>query len=284
MSGTPVVADEEVHIYRPYKAGLPDLRRYRRDMWRRRDFIAELAKSDLKAEHSTTTLGQLWIVLNPLLLAGIYYLLILMISQGSSRGPAYFVHLLGGLFAFQFFSLATAGATGSVTRLEGLITNLAFPRLVLPIASLITALRRFVPMLGVYVVFHVAFGQPIGWATLMAIPAFVLLAMFTTGFAFMLATINVYFRDAKSFLPYVMRLWLYISPVLYMREAVTGKYEFLSFINPLFGIFTAWSEALTQATIAQPVDWVLAAIWSVLMLLVGSYMFLSRERDFSVRL
>jgi teichoic acid transport system permease protein len=276
--------DQETRYYRPYKAGLPDLRSYSRDIWRRRDFVSELARSELKAEHSTTTLGQLWIVLNPLLLAGIYYLLVVMISKGTSRGPGYFTHLLAGLFAFQFFSLATAGATGSVSRLAGLITNLAFPRLVLPIASIISALRRFIPMLAVYFAFHLAFHQPLGMATLAIFPAFALLFVFTTGFAFLLATVNVYFRDAKSFLPYVMRLWLYISPVLYMREAVSGKYAMLSWLNPLFGIFTAWGDALSKSTVASPRDWILATVWSFSMLLFGSYMFLSRERDFSVRL
>ena len=272
-------------VYKPFKAGLPNLTRYTKDVWGRKDFILELANSELKAEYSTSFFGQIWIVLNPLMLAGIYYMLILLLSPSSTRGPEYFVHLLSGLFAFQFFTLAVSGSASSLIRLTGLISNLAFPRLVLPISSIFSAYKRFLPMMLVYTIFHLVYRQPISPATLLFLPAFVILFFFATGMGFLLATLQVYFRDTRTFLPYILRVWLYISPVLYVYKSIEGsRFSFLQWANPLFSIFSAWSSALTAGQSVDGKTWAIASTWAIATFLLGTFVFLTRERDFSVRL
>src|SRR5690242_20426571 len=90
----------ERHVYEPHAAGLPPLRSYVRELWRRREFALELSRTRLRAQHFNTTFGQLWLVLNPLLLAGVYFVLVDIISPGRDRGLGFFAHLMAGLFAY----------------------------------------------------------------------------------------------------------------------------------------------------------------------------------------
>lgn len=274
----------EISVYKPFKAGLPDLRVYFRNMWRRRELSIELARSALRAQNSTTMLGQLWLVLNPLFLGAIYYTLVVIISGGRNKGPDYLAHLLAGLFAYHFLAQSLSSGSGSVVGGGKLITNRAFPRLLLPMTQVFVAVRRFVPTLVVYAVFHLATQLTLSWKQLFAIPAFVLLFIFTTGLTALLATAQVYFRDTKSFLPYVTRIWLYISPILYFPEAIPSVFEPLKAFNPLFSLFTCWGDALVRGEIASGAMWATASIWSFGIFFLGIYVFLAREREFAVRI
>src|SRR5438045_2851677 len=93
----------ERHVYEPHAAGLPPLRSYVRELWRRREFAFELSRTRLRAQHFDTTFGQLWLILNPLLLAGVYFVLVDIIRP-NTRGWGFFAHLMAGLFAYYFVS------------------------------------------------------------------------------------------------------------------------------------------------------------------------------------
>lgn len=274
----------EISVYRPFKAGLPDLRVYFKNMWKRRELAAELARSSLKAQNSTTVLGQLWLVLNPLFLGAIYYTLVVIISGGRHKGPDYLAHLLAGLFAYHFLAQSLSSGSGSVVGGGKLITNRAFPRLIMPVTEVLVAMRRFVPTLIVYVSFHLITQLSWSWKQLLAIPAFALIAIFTMGVTALLATSQVYFRDTRSFLPYVTRIWLYISPILYFPESIPQTFQSLKAFNPLFSLFTCWGDALVRGQIAPVSMWLTAIAWSFGMFVLGLYVFLSREREFAVRI
>lgn len=278
------VNEIDYRTYVPFKAGLPNLGEYFSDMWRRREFTIELSRSELRAQHAASKLGQLWLVLNPLLLAGIYYTLVVIISGGSKKGPDFIAHLLAGIFVYYFISGSMISGSQSVVGLGRLITNRAFPRLLLPLSAVLVAFRRFLPTLIVYAIFHMAAGLPIGVNQLLAIPAFLLIFLFSFGLASLFATIQVYFRDAKSFLPYISRVWMYISPVLYFPEDIPKALSFLVPFNPLFGMLGIWSDALVRNELSPPSYWISAVIWATLALVGGIYFFLSREREFSVRI
>src|SRR5437763_2685849 len=92
------------HVYVPHRIGLPPIRSYLRELWRRREFAFELARTDMRSQHLDTTFGRLWLVLNPLLLAGVYFLLVDIIRRGHSRGPTFLAHLIAGIFAYYYIS------------------------------------------------------------------------------------------------------------------------------------------------------------------------------------
>lgn len=271
------------HVYEPHRVGLPPLRSYVREVFNRRAFAFEMSRTDLRARHFNTAFGQLWLVLNPLLLAFVYFLLVDILHRGAQR-PHFFAHLMAGLFAYHFVSGAIREGAKSVVSGGRLILNTAFPRVLLPLSSVLTAFMRFIPTIAIYAPVHVLSGLPIGPTLLWTVPVIALLAVMAAGAAMLMATAQVYFRDISSFLPYVLRIWLYASPVLYFASDVPDRYKPILDFNPIAPLLTALSDILTLGH-APPAGLLgVGLLWATGIFVVGALFFISREREFAVRL
>ena len=271
------------HVYEPHRVGLPPLGPYVRELWRRRQFAYEMSRTDLRAIHYNTVFGQLWLLLNPLLLAGVYFVLV-DILRGGTRGAEFFAHLMAGLFAYYFVSDAVRKSVRSVTSGGRLILNTAFPRALLPLSSVVTAVKRFLPTILVYIPVHIIAGLPVGLHLLWVIPLAGLLTIMAAGLTMLVAAAQVYFRDLKNILPYALRVWLYASPVLYYADEVPDRYDFLLAVNPLGGLLTAWSDVLNLGQAPDASALALACAWALALFVAGAAFFVSREREFAVRL
>ncbi|WP_052465834.1 ABC transporter permease [Mobilicoccus massiliensis] len=276
------------HRYEPHKAGLPPLRTYFGELWRRREFAIETSKAGMRAANTRTFFGTAWLIINPLLLALVYYLLINVLSGKAGGGfdAKRFAHLTGGLFVYYYFQGALTSGANSVIGAGRVILNTAMPRLLLPISAVRTAFFRFLPTLPVYFVFHLLAGNPWSWATFIVAPVFLLLlTLFATGLSALFAALQVYFRDTASFLPYITRIWLYASPVLWTIDQLGHQgLRDLAALNPLYSIIGGYGEALQAGAVPSLNIWLLAAAWSIGTLIVGCSYFISRERDFAVRI
>jgi teichoic acid transport system permease protein len=274
----------EHHVYRPHRAGLPPLGRYLTELWRRRAFVRELARAELKAQNYQTVFGQVWLILNPLLNAAVYYLLVTIISPGH-RPQNYIVHLLAGIFAYTFFSGSVTQSAGSVAGGGKLILNTAFPRLLLPWTQIVVAFFRFLPTLPVLAAMMIIYNrQNISWALLLTVPIFALLVLFTSGLSFVCATIQVYNTDFKNLLPYLIRLGLYLTPILWFADASSGIKAHLARVNPLSPIFELWSDAIVNGRVGPWETWLEAVVFSVVLFVVGFVVYVSRERDYAIRI
>lgn len=273
----------EHQVYEPHKVGLPPLLPYLRTMWQRRQFAVELARTQLRAQHANTVFGQLWLLINPVMLGIVYYVLVTIIRGGSGRGSDFFAHLIGGLFAYYFVNWSMTGGVKSVVSGGKLILNTAFPRVLLPLASVQSALRRFLPALGLYFVIHAAMGQPFTWQLLWTPVVVLMLLVLAAGTSMIVATAQVYFRDLKSFLPYALRMWMYTSPVLYYPEDVPDRYAWLLKVNPIAPTLAIWSD-IREGVAPHWGDFVIGGAWALAILVVGWVVFTSREREFAVRL
>ena len=271
-----------LQVYEPFKAGLPPLRKYWRSLWSRRTFIAEYSRSELREQHFDSIFGQLWLILNPLLLSGVYFLLIVII--GGSGGTLRYGHLTASLFLFYLVSNSLSGGVKSVTAGQRLILNTAFPRMMLPISATVIAFFKFVPTLLVFLIMRTILGLPVGWEILWSIPIILIALVFALGVAILISTINVYFRDIASFLPYLIRTLLYLSPILYEASALKPELKILEHINPLFSLLDSWSRAIVHAQTPELSSMLAASGWAFGVLFIGTYFFLSREREFAVRL
>lgn len=287
-----------VQVYEPYSYALPKLGTYLRDLWQRRRFADSMARSTMKARHYNTVFGQLWLLINPLLLGAVYFLLVMVLGSSPAGMDAgkHFVFILGGLFAYYYTRNVIQFASTSITGSGKIILNIPFPKALLPISSLVSSVRMYWPMLLLYAIAHVMVGYPVGWTLLWTVPIFLIQTVFSLGVGLIFATMNVYFRDASSFLPYVLRIWIYISPVLFsyqhLRGLVTEKHWdrdwpvvlWILDLNPLTPILGAWQQAVNEGI--QPDGWLLiqGTCWAIGALLVGGWYFLSREREFAVRI
>jgi teichoic acid transport system permease protein len=286
-SGAPAPRESDFtahrHVYEPHRVGLPPLVPYLRELWRRREFAIELSRTNLRSQHFNTAFGQLWLVLNPLLLAGVYFVLIDIVRGGKS-GAGFLAHLVAGIFAYHYVSGALRQAVRSVTSGGKLIMNSAFPRALLPLSSVVTAFKQFIPTAVIYVPIHLISGLPVGVHLLWIVPLVAILTVLAAGFSMLVAALQVYFRDLKSLLPYVLRVWLYASPVLYFTSEVPDRYRWLLYANPLASTLSAWSDVLHGGHAPSTWSILVGAAWALAVLLVGGLFFMSREREFAVRI
>ncbi|HWI01253.1 MAG TPA: ABC transporter permease [Propionibacteriaceae bacterium] len=275
------------HRYGPHRAGLPPLALYFRELWHRRTFAAEMSKAVMRGANTSTFFGQLWLILNPLLMAGVYYLLVTII-RGRDQ-PGFFAHLCLGLFAFSLFQTAMTTGARSVVSSGKLLMNTPFPRLLIPLAAVRTAFFRFLPTIPVYFVIHIIFLTDV-WHPKMLLALYFLgtLVVFSMGAAAFVATLQVYFRDTTNFLPFIVRIWMYMSPILWAPEHVAGRIPrgLLTVIqfNPMYSILGGYTELVQGDGYPPPYMWLTAAAWALAVAVIGFLFFMSREREFTVRL
>ena len=271
------------HVYEPHKVGLPPLGPYVRELWRRREFAKELSSTNLRAQHFDTAFGQLWLILNPLLLGFVYFLLVDILHH-HKNASTFFAHLMSGLFLYYFIQQALTQGVKSVVTGGKLILNSAFPRALLPLASVRTAFMRFLPTMLIYIPVHLITGRPISLHLLWVFPIVAILVLLGTGLTMILAAGQVYFRDLDNFLPYVLRIWLYTTPILYYAHEVPHRYQWVLDLNPIGKLFTAWSDVLIVGHEPSYRGMVLSAAWGLGLFVVGWLFFMSREREFAVRI
>jgi ABC-type polysaccharide/polyol phosphate export permease len=271
-----------LQVYEPFRAGLPKLGKYWKSLWSRRTFISEYSKSELREQHFDSVFGQLWLVLNPLLLSGVYFILIVII--GGSTDSARYVHLTATLFLFYLIANSLTGGVKSITAGQRLILNTAFPRVMLPISAVVIAIFKFIPTLVVFLVIKAVVGSKFSIEMLWAIPVLMISVFLALGLAITISCINVYFRDIASFLPYLTRTLLYLSPILYEASALNPNLKALEVVNPLFPILDSWSRALVHGEVPQTSSMLQGLAWAAGIFFIGTYFFLSREREFAVRL
>jgi teichoic acid transport system permease protein len=258
---------------------VPASRQYAQELWARREFAFYLAFGNLRARNASTSLGLLWWVLNPLLLGGIYLLVFGTILK-ISRGADYVGYLLAGMFAFYYTRSAMVGAVNSILTNTKLLANLRFPRLVLPFSALLESAVGFVASLGVY---YLIVGPASGiWPSatiLWLIPTFAIHSVFNFGLAALVARVAVPFRDVNNLVPYFIRLWLYVSPIIYpvsFLDNVSSSLRTVFEVNPLFSILTMYRHALMGSDL--PAEQVVFAVaWAVVIFVVGVGVFIRSE-------
>jgi ABC-type polysaccharide/polyol phosphate export permease len=284
---TPEYALPEPTVYEPTVTGLPPLVEYTRTVAERRPLMWHLARTDLKAEHYGTVFGQIWIILDPLLLAAVYYMLRTVVRPIGNSNPAtrnlILSHLMWALFFFRYTSQSFAAGSRSVINGKALILNTSVPRAIFPLVSTLKALLDFLPTLLIYAIFQFVLKQPFTWA-LLAIPLIiVILTIFNLGLAFAFAAITVFFRDTTGFVPYMTQIWLYTTPILYRVAEIPPNLKRLLMLNPLFPFIAALEQIFTGHWPSLIyIYW--AAAWALGVFCVGVVIFLVRERDFAISL
>jgi teichoic acid transport system permease protein len=271
-------------VFESHRGGLPPMAPYFAEVWRRRQFLVHMARAKLKGQHADTLAGRAWTLLNPILLALTYFMLVTVLLDAQSTTTVYLGTLLSGLFAFFYTSNAIRMGALSVVGAGNLVMNTAFPRLLLPLSACVSALLLFLPMLLVYAVFHLAVGLPLG-PQLAAVPLIIALqTSLCAGLAMLVAVANVFVRDVGRALPYALRLWLYLSPVLWTIDQVPDSAARVVEFSPLYPILVSWHQVLIDGE--GPGGWLLAqaGAWGAVTLVAGTVLFLRKEREFAVRI
>jgi teichoic acid transport system permease protein len=201
--------------------GRPPLRDYVTEVWQRRAFIFSMARFKIESENQQNSLGMLWVVLKPLLNALVYGA-IFGVLIGGSKPPHFVEFLIIGVFVFEFFASSWTAGGRSITSNAALVQSLAFPRMVLPLATVTQQFLKFMPTVAIMLVFLVVSGTTPDLHWLLIIPLFALFFVFNCGLALITARLSVHWRDLNNFLPFVVRLFFYTTGIFFSIEQRFG--------------------------------------------------------------
>ena len=263
-------------------AGRPlPLGAYLQELWLRRDFMIRVPLEELRAQNAHTLLGGIWLILNPLLQVGVYFLVFGVIMPIDRGVDDYLMFLTIGVFVFFYSQRIISEAARSVVVNLGLIRTLRFPRATLPLSATVGQTMAFIPALTVMAAVVAAHGT---WPhpRWLLIPALLALQIaFSLGAGFLAARYNYTYRDLENLLPFVFRLAFYVSGVLYSVDhyidSTLGRAVFLA--NPFYCFVTVWRWVLAGTPAAGEV-WVATGVWSTVTLIVGFALFRARETTY----
>jgi lipopolysaccharide transport system permease protein len=250
------------------------------DLWTHRDLLYFLIWRDLKVRYKQTALGIAWVVLQPLLMTLIFNIVLGRLIRVPSNNIPYALFAYSGLMLWTFFSGAISVTGNCLVANANLITKIYFPRLIIPIATVIARLVdlavAFLILLPLMLYHRIAFGP----SFLLTIPLILLLTLFAFGFGLWMSAVNVRYRDVGLALPVLIQLWMFVSPVVYPLSQVPEKWRLIYSMNPLVGVMENFRVALFGGNINWPSLGMSAGI-TLTLLLYGIYMFQSREKTFA---
>jgi ABC-2 type transport system permease protein len=220
------------------------------------DLLWLIATTEFKRTYFGTVLGYLWSLIRPLMLFGVLLFVFTKILRIGSETPNYPVLLLLDIVLFSFFQEATQNSVTSVVAQEGVVRKTQFPRLVIPLATVLTCAFNLCLNLVVVFVFILAWGVDPTWTWLLFPVALAMIFILTAAVSMMLSVLYVRFRDIAIIWTVVSQVLFYATPVLYPISAVPAAYQHLLLINPLAPIFNeiqVWvinPDAPTAAAVA----------------------------------
>ena len=188
--------------------------KYVRRSWRRRHFAFGMPVEKFRSRNQNTIFGNVWNVLNPLLTAGVYYLIFGVVLNASRGVDNYIFWLVIGLFVFRLTQSTVMQGAVSITSKQGLVRSLRFPRVLLPVSSTIGELITFAFEIVVLLVFAFATGEGVSWRIVFLPVALSLHTAFNFGCALVVARCNDSFRDVEKLLPFVFQMLRYLSGVM----------------------------------------------------------------------
>jgi len=239
-----------------------------------------LVRRDILTRYKRSFLGVAWTMLNPL---GMMIILSFVFSQIFGSIRAYPAYILSGLMAWNFFAQSTTAAMSSLVWGGGLLQRIYIPRASFGISAigsgLVNLLLSFVPLIVV-----MAFiGAPIRMTVIFLPVSLLLLACFTLGLGLTISTMAIYFPDVAEMYQIILLAWMYMTPVIYPETTLSGKYQWILHINPMYYLLKLWRLPLYDGRWPTWGElWPAAAI-AIGMLLVGWFFFTSKSDEFAYR-
>jgi len=214
-------------------------------LWKYRDLVVSMTRRQYQLRYRQSAVGFGWALIPPLLTLGMATLVFGGIANIElPPGVPYPIFAFAALVPWTFFASAASTTVSSITGSPGIVTRLAFPRAVLPLSMIGTAFFDFAIAAVAYAVFALVtgFGIPssVVWAPLLL----AILIVITTGFGFLMAALNTFARDIRLFVPLLMQLWLFLTPVMYPLDAVPADLRWIYVLNPMTGIIVAFRDVL----------------------------------------
>jgi lipopolysaccharide transport system permease protein len=252
-----------------------------REIWDYRELLYFLTKRDIKVRYKQTILGGLWAVIQPAFTMIVFTLFFGRLAKVPSDGLPYPIFVYAGLLPWTYFANAVSNSGNSLVGSANLITKVYFPRLMVPASAALAGLLDFfiaLFVLGALIIYY----QFLPGVGILLFPFLVALTFLcAVGVGLWLSALNVQYRDIRYAIPFLIQIWMFLSPVIYPVSLVKDKYQWLLALNPMGGVIHAYRASLLGH---QPIDWPLlglSALIIVALFLGGLYYFRRMEKVFA---
>ena len=269
---------EEIIYLRPSRGWM---RLNLRDLWHYRELIYFLTWRDVKVRYKQTVLGAGWAILQPLINMVVLGVIFGRFADMPTDGIPRPIFTFTALLPWGLFSKALSDAGRSMLANRSMITKIYFPRLIIPLSSVLGGLVDFLIQLAILLVM-MAFYHYAPSAAIFTLPFFLLLALATAlGFGLWLSALNVLYRDVNYILPFLTQLWLLVTPVAYSMSVVPEKWQWLYALNPMVGVVEGFRWALLDAPPPPAGTLLISTSIALVVLITGMYYFRRMERTFA---
>lgn len=263
-----------------------------KELWRYRELTWFLALRDIKVRYKQTALGVIWAVLQPLLQTFIFTFLLYRVgSMEGWIGVPTTLAIFCGMIPWQLFETSLTNAGNSLVGSQNLISKVYFPRLSIPISTILAAIVDFLIAFALVVVMIAVYAVAFGYqfrptAALLALPLFILLAVLAAlAVGLWLSALNVQYRDVRYVIPFLARVWLFVTPVVYPASLIAGKYgpvgEVIFGLNPMTGVVEGFRWALLGTTPPSMLLLTVSTAATFILLVGGLYYFRRMEQTFA---
>jgi lipopolysaccharide transport system permease protein len=235
---------------------------------------------DVKIRYKQTVLGVLWAIIPPFFLMVVFSLFFGNLAQISSDGIPYPLFSFAALIPWSLFSEGLTRSTMSMVTNSSIMTKVYFPRLIMPIAGILSPLIDFVIALAILFLMMGYYGYFPSVAIIL-LPAFILLALITSlAVGLWLSSLNVKYRDFQYTIPFLIQIWFFLSPIVYPVSMIPEQWQFLYALNPMTGVIEGFRWALL-GTSPPGLTIMISAGVVILILIGGLFYFRKMEQYFA---
>lgn len=252
-----------------------------RELWQFRNLLVTLARRDVTLRYRQTALGVVWVVLQPLLAAGVFSFVFGKVAKLPSDGLPYFVFAYAGLLGWNAFSATLTKSGGCLLQNANLVSKVYFPRLALPFSTIFSTLIDFIVSFALMAVLIGAYHVPLT-AGLLLLPVWlVLIVLLALGLGLYASALTVTYRDVQYVLPVATQFLMYASPVAYAVSVVPAHYRVVYFLNPLSGLLEAFRWSLLGTGHLDGAAAGYSALAALVIFAAGAFTFKRMERTFA---
>ncbi|HEY5668764.1 MAG TPA: ABC transporter permease [Anaerolineales bacterium] len=252
-----------------------------RDLWLYRELIYFLTWRDIKVRYKQTVLGAGWAILQPLINMIVLGVIFGNFAKMPTEGIPRPIFTFAALLPWGLFSKALNDAGRSMLSNRNMITKVYFPRLIIPLASVLGGVVDFLIQFAILILMMVYYGYA-PTANIWTLPLFLVLALITAlGFGLWLSALNVLYRDVNYILPFLTQLWVLVTPVAYSSSVVPEQWRMIYALNPMVGVVEGFRWALLGTETAPGPQMILSVVISLVLLITGMYYFRRMERTFA---
>lgn len=252
-----------------------------REIWRYKELLYFLSWRDIKVRYKQTIVGVGWAIFQPIMTMVVFSVFFGNLAKMPSDGIPYPIFVYTGLLFWQFFSSSLGEVSNSLISNASIITKVYFPRLILPIAGIVTKFLDFFIASIILVGLMFYYGYTPSLVGIIVTPLLLIISfMSALGGGLLLASINVKYRDVRYVMPFFMQILLFLTPVIY-PSSIAGKYSWILALNPMTGVIKAARSSLLNT---GPINWLLLSISLITvtcLTVIGIYFFKKTERYFA---